>query len=270
MASNSTNTPKNCPDESDGHAAVEHALSVLATTASVNPNSILSLRRAWTSYIDAPTNVLSENGQASAAQNPTVSLPKLQSRRHSVDSEADSYRRSSHQGSPVDVRHPAYSMPGIRDEDLRPIARFEDTEDSGGPASPRQPKPAPGARPLRQPRRSHFTPDEVVAIFRRRPDIRAMLTGERMRRAFTARSKQVREGRGPGGHNRLLLQIHRRVRVGAASAFPFTGPRSGHWSAAAALIMIRAATAAPIRALAARPGRCHSAAGRRTAPLYSS
>ena len=170
----------------------------------------------------------------------------------------------------MDVRHPAYSMPGIRDEDLRPIARFEDTEDSGGPASPRQPKPAPGARPLRQPRRSHFTPDEVVAIFRRRPDIRAMLTGERMRRAFTARSKQVREGRGPGGHNRLLLQIHRRVRVGAASAFPFTGPRSGHWSAAAALIMIRAATAAPIRALAARPGRCHSAAGRRTAPLYSS
>ncbi len=40
-------------------------------------------------------------------------------------------------------------------------------------------------------RRPHFSTDEVVAIFVRRPDLRTMLTGERMRRTFAAVSKQV-------------------------------------------------------------------------------
>ena len=44
-----------------------------------------------------------------------------------------------------------------------------------------------------QARRQHFTVNEVVAIFVLRPDVRNMRTGECMRRAFTARSKQVRD-----------------------------------------------------------------------------
>lgn len=40
-------------------------------------------------------------------------------------------------------------------------------------------------------RRPHFSSDEVLAIFVRRPDLSTMLTGERMRRTFAALSKQV-------------------------------------------------------------------------------
>ena len=40
-------------------------------------------------------------------------------------------------------------------------------------------------------RRPHFSANEVLAIFARRPDVRNMLTGERMRRTFAAVSKQV-------------------------------------------------------------------------------
>lgn len=44
---------------------------------------------------------------------------------------------------------------------------------------------------FRRSRRPHFSSEEVIAIFHRRPDIRGMLTGERMRRAFAALSKQA-------------------------------------------------------------------------------
>ena len=43
----------------------------------------------------------------------------------------------------------------------------------------------------RQPRRQHFTQEEVIEIFRLRPNVRSILTAECMRRKLTSRSKQV-------------------------------------------------------------------------------
>lgn len=44
-------------------------------------------------------------------------------------------------------------------------------------------------------RRTHFSADEVLEIFGRRPDVRKIITGERMRRTFAALSKQVSQSR---------------------------------------------------------------------------
>lgn len=73
------------------------------------------------------------------------------------------------------------------------VGKYSDASRSKQGASPRVDvsdiSPRPNARA--KVRRQHFSAEEVVEIFARRPDSRSMLTGERMRRTFAALSKQV-------------------------------------------------------------------------------